>query len=180
MCDFTIMLKILKNISFYLTLLMIYSSILISQDCDVCQFTIEEKQFNDQIVGYYLGGFDPSTGDSDVFLFEYEISGPPECYYNSSDEVVNVEFSINIFSPAMGFNAPTEFLDVNLILTDFTQTVRIKNTDINMGTTTVDGANLEMSKPVVHVSNSDIDQMANYILNQILCYLFFVIYFLLQ
>lgn len=157
--------KILKNITLAAITFIFFSAIVVAQDCDECQFTIDENFFNSSIVGYYLGGFNPSTGDTDVLLFEYIISGPSQCYHGSNTEVINVEFSIDIFSPALGFTTPTEFLDATLVLSDFTGPVRIKNTDINVGTSTVDGADLQINQPQVHVTNAELESMASYIIN---------------
>ena len=113
--------------------------------CDVCDFTIEEIRFNTNIVGYYMAGFDLSTGTSNVDLFEYLVSGPSECYYStSSSERLKLDFKIDIFFPELGFNSQTNFVNGTLFLSDFTGPVRIKNTDINFSTTSVDGASLEV------------------------------------
>ena len=113
--------------------------------CDICNFTIEEIRFNTNIVGYYMAGFDLSTGNSNVDLFEYLVSGPSECYYSTSNsEKLKLEFKIDIFSPELGFNSQTNFVNGTLYLSDFTGPVRIKNTDINFSTTSVDGASLEV------------------------------------
>ena len=113
--------------------------------CDICDFTIEEIRFNTNIVGYYMAGFDLSTGTSNVDLFEYLVSGPSECYYStSSSERLKLDFKIDIFSPELGFNSQTNFVNGTLFLSDFTGPVRIKNTDINFSTTSVDGASLEV------------------------------------
>ena len=47
------------------------SSARIRSCLDVCAFNMDEIYFNEGIVGYYLGGFDLNTGDSDILLFEY-------------------------------------------------------------------------------------------------------------
>ena len=67
----------------------------IKADCEICDFTIDEIFFNESIVGYYMAGFDLSTGDSNVLLFEYLINGPAECYYSSSgDEKLEIRFKL--------------------------------------------------------------------------------------
>ena len=92
-----------------------------------------------------MAGFDLSTGTSNVDLFEYLVSGPSECYYStSSSERLKLDFKIDIFSPELGFNSQTNFVNGTLFLSDFTGPVRIKNTDINFSTTSVDGASLEV------------------------------------
>ena len=136
----------------------------IKADCEICDFTIQEISFNESIVGYYMAGFDLSTGDSNVLLFEYLINGPAECYYSSSgNEELELRFKIEIFSPELGYNTQQTFVDGSLILSDFTGPVRIKNTDINFSTTSVDGATMEVSE--INTPDSDeIDNMISYIM----------------
>ena len=106
--------------------------VFIKADCEICDFTIDEIFFNESIVGYYMAGFDLSTGDSNVLLFEYLINGPSACYYSSSgDEKLEVRFKIEIFSPELGYTTQETFVDGSLTLSNFTGPVRLKNTDIN-------------------------------------------------
>ena len=133
--------------------------------CDICNFTIEEIRFNSNIVGYYMAGFDLSSGDSNVDLFEYLVSGPSECYYSSSgSEKLELRFKIEIFSPELGYDTQETFVDGSLLLSDFTGPVRIKNTDINFSTNSVDGASMEVSQ----INTPDPDQlqsMTSYIMS---------------
>ena len=133
--------------------------------CDICNFTIEEIRFNTNIVGYYMAGFDLSSGDSNVDLFEYLVSGPSECYYSSSgSEKLELRFKIEIFSPELGYDTQETFVDGSLLLSDFTGPVRIKNTDINFSTNSVDGALMEVSQ----INTPDPDQlqsMTSYIMS---------------
>ena len=127
-------------------------------ECDICDFTVEEVRFNKSIVGYYMAGFDLSTGNSNVELFEYLINGPSECYYSSSgNEKLELRFKIEIFSPELGYDTQETFVEGTLLLSDFTGPVRIKNTDINFSTTTVDGASMEVSQ----INTPDSDQLQN-------------------
>ena len=120
-----------KYISF-LVLGVFFFPVTLKAQCDICDFTIEEIRFNTNIVGYYMAGFDLSSGDSNVDLFEYLVSGPSECYYSSSgSEKLELRFKIEIFSPELGYNTQETFVDGSLLLSDFTGPVRIKNTDID-------------------------------------------------
>ena len=134
-------------------------------ECDICNFTIEEIRFNSNIVGYYMAGFDLSSGDSNVDLFEYLVTGPSECYYTSSgSEKLELRFKIEIFSPELGYDTQETFVDGSLLLSDFTGPVRIKNTDINFSTNSVDGASMEVSQ----INTPDPDQlqsMTSYIMS---------------
>jgi len=133
-------------------------------ECDICEFSIEELFFNENIVGYYMAGFDLSTGDSNVLLFEYLIDGPSSCYYSSSsEEILILQFSIEIFSPELGFDTPQPFVSGELELSNFTGPVRLKNTDINFSTTSVDGADMKVTEINTSISDSQLDEMAGYI-----------------
>jgi len=136
----------------------------IKADCEICDFTIDEIFFNESIVGYYIAGFDLSTGNSNVLLFEYLINGPSSCYYSSSgDEKLEVKFKIEIFSPELGYTTQETFVDGSLTLSDFTGPVRLKNTDINFSTTTVDGATMEVTQ--INTPNPDeLENMLSYIM----------------
>ena len=136
----------------------------IKADCEICDFTIDEIFFNESIVGYYIAGFDLSTGNSNVLLFEYLINGPSSCYYSSSgDEKLEVRFKIEIFSPELGYTTQETFVDGSLTLSDFTGPVRLKNTDINFSTTTVDGATMEVTQ--INTPNPDeLENILSYIM----------------
>ena len=54
--------------------------VFIKADCEICDFTIQEISFNESIVGYYMAGFDLSTGDSNVLLFGCEGDADEELY----------------------------------------------------------------------------------------------------
>ena len=44
-------------------------------------------------------------------LFEYLINGPSACYYSSSgDEKLIIDFSIEIFSPELGYTTQETFI----------------------------------------------------------------------
>ena len=154
---------LLRHVSFLVISLSIIPITLKAQ-CDICNFTIDEIRFNENIVGYYMAGFDLSTGDSNVDLFEYLVSGPSECYYSSSgSEKLELRFKIEIFSPELGYDTQEIFVDGSLLLSDFTGPVRIKNTDINFSTNSVDGASLEVSQ--INMPDSDqLQSMTSYIM----------------
>ena len=158
----------IKYINFYIVYLFALLSFTWSQsDCDICEFYIDEVYFNEAIVGYYLGGFDHNTGDSDIFLFEYLINGPSSCYYlnDSNDQELLLKFSIQIFSPSLGFSTLETFVDGSMTLSDFTGPIRIKNTDINFQTDTVEGADLVVNDITPHISDSEIENMTSYIIS---------------
>ena len=137
---------LLRYISF-ITISFFFILAPLKAQCDICNFSIEEIRFNTNIVGYYMAGFDLSSGDSNVDLFEYLVSGPSECYYSSSgSEKLELRFKIEIFSPELGYDTQETFVDGSFLLSDFTGPVRIKNTDINFSTNSVDGALMEVSQ----------------------------------
>ena len=65
------MYKYYKNINLLSILLVLLLAFPLKAECDMTDFNIEELFFNESIVGYYLGGFDVSSGSSNVLLFEY-------------------------------------------------------------------------------------------------------------
>ena len=48
-------------------LLFLLSFNFMKAECDICEFTMDEIFFNESIVGYYMAGFDLSTGSSNVY-----------------------------------------------------------------------------------------------------------------
>jgi len=155
-----------KNLKNIIVIIFLYSASFsfLNAECDLCDFSMEELFFNENIVGYYMAGFDLATGDSNVLLFEYLIDGPSSCYYSSSgNEKLNLNFSIEIFSPELGFDVPEPFVSGNLTLSNFTGPVRLKNTDINFSTTSVDGADMEVTEINTSISDNQLDAMAGYI-----------------
>ena len=148
---------LLRYISFVISIFTLLPT-LVKAECNICDFTVDEVRFNTNIVGYYMAGFDLSTGNSNVDLFEYLISGPSECYYSSSgDEKLELRFKIEIFSPELGYDVQETFVEGTLLLSDFTGPVRLKNTDINFSTTSVDGASMDVSQ----INMPDSDQLQN-------------------
>ena len=155
---------LLRNISFIVLSLFLFP-VQLKAECDICNFTIEEIRFNTNIVGYYMAGFNLSTGDSNVDLFEYLVSGPSECYYSSSgSEKLELRFKIEIFSPELGYDTQETFVDGSLLLSDFTGPVRIKNTDINFSTTSVDGASMEVNQ-INTPDQNQLQRMTSYIMS---------------
>jgi hypothetical protein len=153
------MIVLLRYIKIIVVTLFLFP-IFIKADCEICDFTIDEIFFNESIVGYYMAGFDMSTGNSNVLLFEYLINGPSACYYSSSgNEELIIDFSIEIFSPELGYTTQETFISGSLTLSDFTGPVRLKNTDINFSTTIVDGASME----VTEITTPEPDRLENMI-----------------
>ena len=150
-----------------LILFVILSISMINAECpshQIDDFTIDELYFNKSIVGYYLGGFDISSGSSNVLLFEYLISGPADCYDGTLD--LQLHYDIEIFSPSLGFLTPTPFVNGEVKFTDIYGPVRIKNTDINFNIDTIEGAiGFDTTTPNVGVSDEELESMANYIMS---------------
>ena len=104
-------------ISISIFILMILGSGLYSQDnCEISSFEINEKLFNDDIVAYYLSAIDINSGTSYIPLFEYSITAGNECYDSSINLIL--EFSMNIYSPAIGFNSQQELFNGEIRLSN--------------------------------------------------------------
>ena len=61
-----------------------------------CQITICENFFNEDIIGYYLSAIDIESGESNVLLFDYELT-----FEGCEDETIDTEFSISIDIPTL-------------------------------------------------------------------------------
>ena len=159
-----IMIILLRHIKM-LVMVLFFLPVFIKAENEICDFTIDEIFFNESIVGYYMAGFDLSTGDSNVLLFEYLITGPSQCYNgtNSCGDLI-IDFSIEIFAPELGYDTQKKFLDATLILSNFTGPIRLKNTDINFSTDTIDGADIDL-KDLTTSPDADIDNMISYIIS---------------
>ena len=101
---------VIRKFKLFIVQLIISISFLYSQDdeliCDFTSFTIKEELFNEDIVAYYLSAIDVNSGTSYVSLFRYSIEGNQDCYELDFPSNINLilEFSMNIFSPSIGFN----------------------------------------------------------------------------
>jgi len=151
-----------KNIklSIFFTILLVFP---LKAECDYSDFSLDKIFFNESIVGYYLGGFDISSGSSNVYLFEYLISGPSECYNDKPN--LKLIYDIEIFSPSLEFYTPESFVTGEVDFLGVYGPVRIKNTDIEIGINTIEGAT-SFPDPVVdlQVGASQLESMTNYIL----------------
>ena len=94
-----VILKFIYKINY----IFIFISILLPNiNCNSNSFSIKENFFNDQIVSFYLGAIDITTGSSEVLFFDYEISSNDDACY-LGDQILYLHFSIEIYSPDMGF-----------------------------------------------------------------------------
>ena len=131
--------------------------------CDSADFNLEELFFNQSIVGYYLGGFDLSSGSSNVLLFEYLINGTPDCY--NSTPFLSLDYEIEIFSPSLEFYTPQSFVTGTVTFKNISGPIRIKNTDINFTTTSIEGAEeLIVGATELNVDSQKLENMTNYIM----------------
>ena len=64
----TILLRYIK----IFTVAAFFFPVFIKADCEICDFTIQEISFNESIVGYYMAGFDLSTGKTHVIRMVYK------------------------------------------------------------------------------------------------------------
>ena len=159
------MCKYYKNINLLSILLVLLLAYPLKAECDMTDFNIEELFFNESIVGYYLGGFDVSSGSSNVLLFEYLISGSSNCYSSTSGPTLTLEYDIEIFSPSLEFYTPQSFVSGAVTFKTIYGPIRLKNTDINFATSSVEGAiEFEVGATELGVDNQKIESMANYIM----------------
>ena len=129
------------NISMFILICSV--SILYSEEnCDISSFRINETLFNDEIVAYYLSAIDINSGTSFVPLFEYSIQGDSECYSlnHSSDINLILEYSMNIYSPSIGFNLDQELISGSVGLSNISSDIVFNNMNLNYKTKSVPGA----------------------------------------
>jgi len=150
------------KLSILLILLLVFP---LKAECDMANFNLEELFFNETIVGYYLGGFDVSSGSSNVLLFEYLINGSSDCYSPTSGPTLTLEYDIEIFSPSLEFYTPQSFVTGTVTFKTVYGPIRLRNTDINFTTSSVEGAiQFEVGPTELGVDNQKLESMANYIM----------------
>ena len=94
------------------------------------------------------------------------INGPSACYLANADNfTLDLHYEIEIFSPALGFPFPASFVDGKVTFSNINGPIRIKNTDLNSTTSQVDGANLTVHSPTIHISDSQLEGMTSYIMS---------------
>ena len=146
-----------------LTLFTIALSVPLKAECDITQFNLEETFFNESIVGYYLGGFDITSGSSNVLLFEYLISGPSNCYNDKPD--LQLIYNIEIFSPSLEFYTPESFVTGKVFFDGVYGPIQISNTEININTTAIEGATGFPDPEVnLQVGTDQLESMTSYIM----------------
>ena len=125
-------------------------------DCNLNTFTIEEGFFNDEIVAFYLGAIDVNTGSSNVLLFDYSIYSEDQNCYNG-EESIFLHFNISIYSPQLGFNEYEEFLKSTFKLSEISNALRFRNTDMNFDTNSIPGAESQRLEYTLGGNSSDND-----------------------
>tara|TARA_B100000945_G_scaffold283888_1_gene253184 strand:+ start:457 stop:1569 length:1113 start_codon:yes stop_codon:yes gene_type:complete len=75
--------------------ILVVSGIIFSEDC---RYLIEKKYFNEELLSFYLGTFDPNSFQSQYNLFSYEII--PEG--NNCSASINIEYTLKLFAPIIG------------------------------------------------------------------------------
>ena len=127
------------------------------------QFQIVEYSFNENnIVTFYISSFDLVTGATNVELFHYGIRADNPSIYDPDIELI-LEFSMIVKSSIIGYNTPTEILGGQVRITNVTEEVHFKNTDLNINTTRVGNAVFAVDI-TQQPENEKIEQIANAIL----------------
>ena len=152
------MIKKLFNILFTVIL----TTVFYAQDC-VCDFNISKIFFNESIVGYSLSAFDTSTGQSDIYLFEYMISNNPTCYENLPD--LRLNFSLEVFSPSLGFSTLQQIVNGSFELRNIKGDIRFKNTDLDLGNLSLDNCDFTVDYMEQHLTDSTAEEMLSYVVS---------------
>ena len=110
--------------------------------CELNTFKIKEELFNENIVAYYLSAIDVNSGSSNVSLFQYSIeSTDNDCYDLESNTALTLQFSMDIYSPEIGFNSSQNLFSGKIILSGIHSPIRVSNMDIDYSTTSIPGVN---------------------------------------
>lgn len=114
--------------------------------------TIHENYFN-EFITFYVSSVDISTGAQDVDLFEMEV-------FSDQPVRVEVEFKVSINSIPLGLEYEDLFLTVLTEPFDLDGRIRIRNTDLDLNTTSftyVDGRTVPIE--IASYEAIDIDEM---------------------
>ena len=125
--------------------ILIVSGIIFSEDCE---YLIEKKYFNEELLSIYLGTFDPNNFQSQYTIFSYEILPKG----NNCSASINLEYTFKLFAPNIGVRQFLTFYtaelhkDINIIPqvidnTNFTPFITLEN-------------NIEFSKLISFISYS--------------------------
>ena len=130
----------IKSFAVLLTL----SFSLLYPSCDLNSFKISEELFNEDIVAYYLSAIDINSGTSYISLFQYSIESinQIDCYGENISLIL--EFSMDIYSPTIGFNSSQNLFSGKIRLSDIYSLIRVNNMDLDYSTTSVPGADFSL------------------------------------
>ena len=127
--------------------LLLFCSFSICQDnCDIMSFRIKEELFNENIVAYYLSAIDVNSGTSYISLFKYSIEGEDDCYQLDAPSDINLilEFSMDIFSPSIGFNSSQNLFSGTVKLSNISSVITFDNMDLDYSTASIPGAEFSL------------------------------------
>ena len=141
-------MSIIYKFKLFINPIVLLSSLLISslysEECDLNSFEIIPNFFNDDIVAYYLNAIDVNSGTSNILLFDYTIRGSENCYISEDPVNLILQFSMNVFSPSIGFNSSQEFFNGKIGISNISSEIRFNNMDLNYNTRSVPGAEFSM------------------------------------
>jgi len=136
-----------RKIKLLLIQLILSFSLLYAEDtCDVMSFRIQEELFSEDIIAYYLSAIDINSGTSYVSLFQYSIEGNEFCYGLGSSTNINLflEFSMDIFSPSIGFNSSQSLFTGKIKLSNISAAITFNNMDLDYATVSVPGSEFSL------------------------------------
>ena len=138
---------VVRKFKLFIFQILISSSLLYCQEnCDLESFYMIEEFFNEDIVAYYLSSVDINSGSSYTPLFQYSIKGNDDCYSLDSPSNINLflDFSMDIFSPSIGFNSSQNLFKGKIKLSNISSIVTFKNMDLDYSTISVPGAEFSL------------------------------------
>ena len=73
-----------------------------------CSYNIKQQYFNENILTYYLSYFDEHNSQSQAEIFSYQV----QSLGNNCNAILNMEYTLQIFSPEIGFEGFEKFYSV--------------------------------------------------------------------
>jgi len=148
----------------YNSILFLFSISILIADCENPDYVIQENYFNETIVGFYLDGFDLTTGQSNILLFDYSILSPSGCYNTNHKLSLNFEIYLHIPGFENDFDVP--FAGATVVVSNIEHEINVKNTDLNVNAQLV-GADVDVSDDdIIKPKQEQIDILKNLILQQ--------------
>jgi len=119
---------LIKIISFIIIITFSFAEECIYNTGD-CSYDIKQQYFNENILTYYLSFFDDNNLQSQTKLFSYQV----QSLGNDCNAILNIEYTLQIFSPEIGFDGYENFYNGIAQVSVDVGTQYFSNSDFNIG-----------------------------------------------